>query len=811
MDPRAERRGASRAASDVLLMAGLAGVYFVLARLGLGIHAVGGFATLVWPPSGISLAALLVFGPRLWPGVAAGAFLANLATGAPPLVALGIAAGNAAEPLFAEWALRRIVGFRPTLDRLQDVLGLVLLGGMAAPLVSATAGVASLWLGGIVGPGAAAETWRAWWLGDAIAILVVTPFLLTLRREKRSAPRQQRLESYALAFLLALATLFLFYLTRERLSVVIAPFLIWAAVRFDVRGSARANFLAAAIAVWATIHGKGPFAAGSVEVGLVRLQAAMAATASTFLVLGAMTAERRRADRERLRAEEQIRDSETRYRSMTDAVEQLMWISDARGEVVYLNRRWEDVIGPRESALGSGWLPLVHPEDREEILRIRAAAVAEGRPYGLEFRLRTRTGDRWMLARVVPVRGEDGAIQSWFGASADVHDLKAAQDELRRARDEAEDANRSKDRFLATLSHELRTPLTPVLALSSRLERDRTLPETARRGFETIRRNAELEARLIDDLLDVTRVASGKLDLRPETVGVLGVLDEAVETCAGDAAARGIELARVPGEETWVRADPARLRQVVGNLVQNAVKFTPPGGRVTVGRAAADPGSVAIEIADTGAGIEPQELARIFRPFEQATHRKGGLGLGLSIARSLVEAHGGTLSAQSGGAGEGAIFRIELPGPVAPPEAAERRPTRGAAAPLGSRRVLLVEDHADTAEAARELLADASCQVVAAGSLAAALEAAGIQTFDLVLSDLGLPDGSGLDLMRDLRDRYGLRGIALTGYGMEDDIRRSREAGFVDHLVKPITYDRLVRAIDRFFDGKGTPSRGGQA
>ena len=616
--------------------------------------------------------------------------------------------------------------------------------------------------------------------------------------------RLQRLESYALALLLALATLFLFYLTRERLSVVIAPFLIWAALRFEVRGAARANFLAATIAIWATIHGQGPFATGSVELGLLRLQGTVAATASTFLVLGAMTAERRRADRERVRAEEQIRDSETRYRSMTDAVEQLMWMSDARGEVVYLNRRWEDVIGSRESALGKGWIDLTHPEDLAEALRIRETAVAEGRPYGLEFRLRTRTGDRWMLSRVVPVRGEDGAIQSWFGAAADVHDLKTAQEELRRARDEAEEANRSKDRFLATLSHELRTPLTPVLALSSRLERDRTLPETARRGFETIRRNAELEARLIDDLLDVTRVASGKLDLRPETIGMLRVLDDAVETCAGDAAARSVALARVPGEETWVLADPARLRQVVGNLVQNAVKFTPRGGRVTVGRATAEPGRVAIEIADTGTGIEPQELARIFRPFEQATHRKGGLGLGLSIARSLVEAHGGTLSARSGGAGQGAVFRIELPGPAAAPEAAERRLSREVAtAPLGSRRVLLVEDHADSADAARELLADASCQVVAAGSLAEALEAAGIQTFDLVLSDLGLPDGSGLDLMRDLRDRYGLRGIALTGYGMEDDIRRSREAGFVDHLVKPITFARLANAIERFFAERG--------
>src|SRR4051794_16201565 len=182
---RTEQRGV---AAEVLLGVALAAVYFVLARVGLRIHAIGGFATLVWPPSGVALAALLALGPRLWSGIAVGAFLANLATGAPPAVALGIAAGNTAEALFAVWALRRVGGFRPALERLQDVLALVLLGGIAAPVVSASIGVASLRLGGILAPSAVAETWVAWWLGDSIAILVVAPVLLTWRREKRSSP-----------------------------------------------------------------------------------------------------------------------------------------------------------------------------------------------------------------------------------------------------------------------------------------------------------------------------------------------------------------------------------------------------------------------------------------------------------------------------------------------------------------------------------------------------------------------------------------------------------------------------------------------
>jgi len=797
------RSGRLGAASRIALTLGLAAVYVALARAGLKVQAVSGFAALLWPPSGISVAALLALGPSLWPGVAAGAFLANVLSGAPPAAALGIAAGNTAEALFAVWALGRIPGFRASLDRLQDVLGLVLLGGIAAPLISASVGVASLRLGGVIPPAAVAATWKTWWLGDAIAILVLAPVLLTLRREKRSMPPQLRIESLALALLLALTTLFLFYLSPESPSVLVVAILIWAAIRFETRGAARALFLASAISIWATIHGHGPFAGLPLEVGLLHLQGRFATACSIFLILGAMTAERRRSDRERRRAEEQIRGSEARYRSMIDAVEQLMWISDAQGHVVYLNRWWQEVVGERESALGSGWIEFIHPDDRRELQRIRNSAVAEERPYALECRLLTRSGERWILARVVPVRDAGGTIESWIGAGADVHDLKTAQDELRRARDQAQEASRSKDRFLATLSHELRTPLTPVLALASRLERDDALPAEARRGLEIIRRNVELEARLIDDLLDVTRVAAGKLEIRPETVSLLAAVDDSIEAFTAEAAAAGITLVRETAQDAWLRADVARLRQVVGNILQNAIKFTPRGGQVVVRRADASPGRVAVEIADTGSGIDPGDISRIFRPFEQASRGKAGLGLGLSISRSLIEAHGGTLSARSGGSGDGAIFRIELPGPVDPPSPAPRRTRPPSLEPGAARRVLLVEDHADTALAARELLSDISCEVVAATSLSEALEAAGVHTFDLVLSDLGLPDGSGLDLMRDLRDRYGLRGIALTGFGMEEDIRRSRDAGFVDHLVKPITFDRLANAVERFFQDGG--------
>jgi len=658
---------ASRRRADWARAIGLAALYVLLARVGLGFHAVHQFATLVWAPSGIALAAMILWGSRMWPAVMIAAFAANLWNGAPLVVALAIAAGNTGETVFANWALRKVPGFRATLDRLPDVLALVLIGGVAAPTISATVGVSSLAVAGMIGPGAIDLTWRAWWLGDAIAILIVTPLALTWAGRPPRAGLVARAEFAALLLLLGLAGFLLFEMRLRATTMLLTPFLIWAALRFEVRGAVRATFLAAAIAIWSTARRHGPFASASIEEGLLHLQTFMGLTSATFLVLGATALERRRAD-----------------------------------------------------------------------------------------------------------------------------------EDLRAAKESAEDANRAKDRFLATLSHELRTPLMPVLAYSSMLEQDESLPRDVRERLEVVTRNARFEARLIDDLLDLTRVSSGKVEIRLSNVAVAEILDHAIEVCREDAAAAGVALVREESTEAYVLADPARLRQVFWNLLDNAVKFTPRGGRVVARGVAVGAGRVAIEISDSGSGIAPSEMARIFQPFEQASHGKGGLGLGLAISRALVEAQGGSLSVRSGGPGAGATFRIELPegSPAAAPPAPSARPA--AVSRSRGRRVLLVEDHADSARAAAELLGEVCDRVVVARSVSEALAAADVQPFDLVLSDLGLPDGTGFELMRILRERHGLRGIAISGYGMDEDRRASEAAGFVDHLVKPISFQRLSAALERW-------------
>jgi PAS domain S-box-containing protein len=509
---------------------------------------------------------------------------------------------------------------------------------------------------------------------------------------------------------------------------------------------------------------------------------------------------------ERSRAEQSLRESEERYRTLTEAVHQMMWINEPAGATTYVNREWQEYVGREPDADGRvDWNELVLPEDIPRVHALRRSAIESGEPYQAEYRIRRHDGQfRWFLSRVVPMKDERGGVLSWFGAAADIHDLKTAEEELRRAKEDAEAASRAKDDFLAALSHELRTPLTPVLAISSRLERSPSLPQAARSGFELIRRNVELEARLIDDLLDLTRITKGRIEIEQEPVDVHEALQDVLDICSPDASARelGVE-ARLRAGQCWVRGDPARLRQVFWNLLNNAIKFTPERGRILLETLEGDGAErLLVRVTDTGVGIDPSHFDRIFRPFEQPGsvrgHRGAGLGLGLAITSSLVQAHGGTLAAASEGPGKGSTFTVELATIPTPARSAVRRaPPASRSGEPGSRRILLVEDHEETLRAASEILIEDAYVVRTAATVQEALEAAAREPFDLVISDIGLPDGSGLDLMERLRREHGVRGIAITGYGMREDVERSRKAGFLEHLVKPITAQKLESAVER--------------
>ena len=377
--------------------------------------------------------------------------------------------------------------------------------------------------------------------------------------------------------------------------------------------------------------------------------------------------------------------------------------------------------------------------------------------------------------------------------------------EARQARAEAEAANRAKDRFLAILGHELRTPLTPVLAEVSALLDDPSTPEAFRPVLEMTRRNVQLEARLIDDLLDVSRIARGKLRLRQELVDLHALAEQALAICQPEVAAAGLTATlALDAARHHVAGDPAKLQQVLWNLIRNATKFTPAGGSIAVRTVDAGPDTVAVAVTDSGVGIAPDAMARIFAPFDQGdpsvTRRFGGLGLGLAIGRSLAEAHGGQLTAASPGPDRGATFTLELPTRPAPapadaPAAPPAGPPADGTAPRGLR-LLLVEDDGDTRRILARLLRGRGHDVATAGTIAEAVDVARQHPpADLLIADLGLPDGTGYDLLVRLGDHRPPAAIALSGSGMDDDLRRSRDAGYLDHLIKPVDFPTLEASI----------------
>ena len=543
--------------------------------------------------------------------------------------------------------------------------------------------------------------------------------------------------------------------------------------------------------------------------------------------------------RARRAAEDKLRESESRLRLMFEGVREYGIFSvDPNGIVVNWNVGAQRLYGYDETEIvGRDSAMLFTAEDALAGVPERERQQANATGKSDEERQHVRKdGSRFVASIVVtPIVDEAGVLRGYTKIARDITERLEHETQLRRARDAAEAASRAKDEFLAVLSHELRTPLTPVLSMAQILERDATLAPSLRDSMTMIRRNVELEARLIDDLLDLTRVARGKMEFNFAFIEVDEQLRHVLSMFRDEARAKGVELdVHLGAAGVRVRADAARLQQVAWNLLKNAVKFTPAGGRITVlTEAAASPGGEAdwlrLMVCDTGVGIDPSLQPKLFEAFEQGgaeiTRQFGGLGLGLTISRAIVEQHDGAIRVQSDGCGKGATFSVELPIAAKTPGPAYRSALPGQSSPSSagiaspstpvvsvpsdetttpstpgpSLRVLLVEDNADTIGVMTMVLNMAGFDVRTADSVSSALKAVQADPPSLIVSDIGLPDGSGLDLMRQVRLRFpDLPGIALSGYGMEEDRRRSREAGFVAHVTKPIdisTLERVVREV----------------
>ncbi|WP_175414802.1 hybrid sensor histidine kinase/response regulator [Nibricoccus aquaticus] len=505
----------------------------------------------------------------------------------------------------------------------------------------------------------------------------------------------------------------------------------------------------------------------------------------------------------------EVQSSERQVQSVLASIADGFVAVDKEWRFTYLNAAYLKLIAPLYSSasllLGENlWekFPDLRGTSVEDNYR---KAMANQKP--VSFELLYEPISTWIEVRVYPA---PDALSIYV---RDITDRKQSELEVARARDEALEAARAKDDFLAALSHELRTPLNPILLIASEAANDPELPGEVREDFETIARNATLEARLIDDLLDLTRITHGKMSLDKRTIDLHTVLADALETVSPELREKKQTLnVRLASVDCPILGDPARVQQIFWNVLKNAVKFTPEGGAITVETHGEQNTSwCVVRITDSGIGMTNDELSRVFDAFSQgnhahngSSHRFGGLGLGLAISRMLIELHAGKISAASKGRDQGSVFTIEFPRASVDEDSGLHPPThrtdkmRASAPPFSSgknRRILVVEDHVATRLSLTRLLLRRGYTIVEAGTVAEALERAAEARFDLVVSDIGLPDGDGYSLMKQLREKHGLIGIALSGYGMEQDIARGRAAGFTEHLIKPVNIESLDRVL----------------
>ena len=521
---------------------------------------------------------------------------------------------------------------------------------------------------------------------------------------------------------------------------------------------------------------------------------------------------------ERRRTEVALRASQEDYRRIVETSHEGIWSIDTEGRTTYANPRLAEMLGYAvDEMLGRNAFDFVHPGEIERA-REHWSQRGQGVVDGAEFLFVRKDGSTlWTHCSATPAFDEQGRFAGAFAMMTDITDRKRAEAERAQmlareqaARAEAEAANRTKDEFLATVSHELRTPLNAMLGWVHLLRSGSLDAHTTERAMETIERNIQAQAQIIDDILDVSRIVRGSLVLSVRSVDLADVLHHAVESLRPAAQAKGIALHTVlEAADSHLTGDPDRLQQIAWNLLSNAIKFTSRGGEVTVRLSRTEDG-LRLEVTDTGAGITPEFLPHVFERFRQAdgstTRVHGGLGLGLAIVRHLVELHGGTVEAESAGEGQGSRFAVTLPatppGTVSALARAEAPGQEGPSQPLDGLRLLLVDDDLDTCEAMSVLLSRAGARVATASSVPEALAQLARSRPDLLITDIGMPERDGYDLLRQVRMRSpeqggGLPAVAMTAYARPEDRERALAAGFQEHLPKPVDPADLIVVLAR--------------
>jgi PAS domain S-box-containing protein len=509
-------------------------------------------------------------------------------------------------------------------------------------------------------------------------------------------------------------------------------------------------------------------------------------------------------------ATDRLRESEARFRFLAETIPSIVWTAAPDGTITYVNRRWLEYCGLTDRQNPGSWSELVlHPEDHERATKAWAWHLKEGRDFEIEVRNRRHDGEyRWFVTRAVPFRDDAGRILSWFGITTDIHEQKEMEEALRQA-------DRRKDEFLATLAHELRNPLAPIRNALHIMRLKSDDPPTVEHMRKIMERQLSQMVRLVDDLLDVGRITRGKLELRKERVELGAVMRNAIDATRPLFEASGQELiATFVPQPVHLDADPVRLAQVLSNLLNNASKYMDRGGRVWL-TAEQHGHEVSVSVRDQGIGIPADELPIIFEMFRQVDasleRSRGGLGIGLTLARQLVELHGGSIEARSEGEGKGAEFILHLS--VAREAAADESPSDDETPERrhAKYRILVADDNRDAVESMEMMLRLMGNDVRTARDGLQVIEEAAKFRPDVAVLDIGMPYMNGYDAARRIRkERWGANMIlvALTGWGQDEDKRHAIEAGFDLHFTKPVSPADLEKLMAELQDDGGSRSYG---
>ena len=821
---RAIAAGERRADSllrQALIWIGVAALYFAAAKFGLKFAYIHSHVSPLWPPTGIAIAALLLFGNRVALAIFVAAFLANVGGPINVLAALAIASGNTLEAVVSK-ALLQAVNFDISFSRARDVLKFVVVVTLCT-MVSATIGTVALCQTNAAQWSEFGSLWMTWWLGDVSGAVTVGPLIIAWVMGLGVRLVGWRLfEAVLLVILLSLAALVTYgdsapaALRYYPLSRLIIPVSIWAAFRLGYRGLTLSMVLVSLFAAWGTVRGNGPFISlwGTNE-SLTVLQLFIATNAITFLFLASVVEERRLAQEAQARTDKVLRH----LASIVENTDDVVIGRDLDGLVTSWNAAAEKLYGFKAEEMVGRPLSIMIPADRANEEPDILARLRQGERIDHYETIRKAKDGRLIEVSlsVSPIKDARGEIIGYSKIARDNTDRRRAEAEREallksehEARAEAEEANRVKDEFLAVLSHELRTPLNAILGWASLLRSGKLDPDNVERALEIIERNAKAQSKLIEGVLDVSRIVSGKLQLDVRPLQLSGIVQAAVDSIRPAADAKNMMLRVVTNgqAEPLVRGDANRLQQVVWNLLSNAVKFSPAGSEITVGLHSVN-SHVEITVQDKGQGIPKEFLPHVFDRFRQGdsstTRSHGGLGLGLAIVRHLVDLHGGTVTAESDGLGQGATFRVQLKTidraqVVTSLSAMSDLPTLESKTALVGLKILVVDDHEDGREVLAEMLSMCDAEVKVASSAMEALDVIQSWPPQVVVSDISMPEVDGYGFIRQLRARHSqgdLPAIAVTAHALAEDRDRALAAGFQSHVAKPVQLSELILTIVR--------------